>query len=671
MSGWLAALRFQPVVPASLLLALAALAGLVCLVALLGRARGVWLRLAAFTVGLLYLAGPQRVIRTGTVLPRIAVLAVDQSASMRVGNRARLAEAAAARIAHQAAQMPGLQVRRVTFSNDGAGTTLFAALARALADIPPAQRAGVIAITDGAIADVPPHFPLPLNALITARGEQTDRRLRVLDAPGYGIVGQSVSIRFVVDDLGAAGSRPAHVVATRNGQILARITVRTGQAARITVPIDHAGPSVLALSVDKLPGEASTLNNRVAIAINGVRDRLRVLLISGEPNQGERTWRRLLKSDPSVDLVHFTILRPPGKDDFTPLDQLALIAFPIRELFVEKIKQFDLIILDRFSESGLLPPSYVDNIVSYVRNGGALLVSAGPEFAETSSVAQGPIGDILPALPLPHDAVVDGAFRPVVTRLGKRDPVTENLPGASADGPPHWGQWYRRIAVGPVHGDVLMNAGASGKPLLILNRVDKGRVALLLSDQIWLWARGHDGGGPQAELLRRVAHWLMKQPELDENALVAQVTNGRVAVERHGIDKLPPNARLSVTDPDGKTTEIPWKITPDGREMAGFAAPVPGLWRLRAGRLTTYVAVPPSDPVEFADLRATARRLRPVARGVHWLDPEGAPSLDALALIRGRALALTGLSTAPLLPAYVALPLLLLLLLGAWRREGR
>ncbi len=670
MIALLGTLRFQPLLPAWALLSLAAVALAACLLPLARRTRGgVW-RLAAFAVGLLFLAGPQRIIRSGTALPRIALLAVDQSASMQIGNRAALAATAADALERDASGAHFLQLRRVTFSNDGSGTHMFSALDRALADIPPAQRAGVIAITDGGIADVPKHFPLPLDVLLPARGEQTDRRLTLLDAPGYGIVGQSVMLRFVVQDLGTAQGRPAIVTATRNGLSLAHLTVTTGQPASLRVKLDHAGPSVIDLQVAPLPHEASVLNNQVAVRINGVRDRLRVLLISGEPNQGERTWRRLLKSDPAVDLVHFTILRPPGKDDFTPLDQLALIAFPIRELFVEKIQKFDLIILDRFSEANLLPPSYIDNIVTYVRQGGALLVSAGPEFADPGSVAASPIGAILPALPAATDAVVNGPFRAFVTALGKRHPVTENLPGDDP-GTPHWGEWYRHLAVGPTEGEVLMDAGKNGPPLLVLNRVDHGRVALLLSDQIWLWARGHQGGGPQAELLRRVAHWLMKQPELDENALVARSANGHVTAERHGLHALPPGSRLTVTAPDGKTSQVPWQTTQDGREIAGFAAPTPGLWQLASGRQRAFAAVSPPDPVEYADLRATATRLRKLASSIHWLQPDGPPRLSRLNLRRGRALALTGLSTTPLLPAYVTLPLLLLLLLIAWRREGQ
>ena len=81
--------------------------------------------------------------------------------------------------------------------------------------------------------------------------------------------------------------------------------------------------------------------------INGVRERLRVLMISGEPKQGERTWRNLLKSILPFDLVHFTILRPPEKDDFTPVAELSLIVFPIASCS-SRLHEFDLIIFDHY-----------------------------------------------------------------------------------------------------------------------------------------------------------------------------------------------------------------------------------------------------------------------------------------------------------------------------------
>jgi hypothetical protein len=666
-------IAFTPLLPWPLIALLGVLCAVPLVLGLLRRARGTLFRGAALLVAIAFLAGPQRVERTGTKLPAIALLAVDHSGSMQVGQRAALAEAAARKLTAEAARRPDLQLRRVDFTDGGAdGTRMFAAIDAALADIPPDQRAGVIAVTDGAISDAPKQFDLPLHALLAARGEQTDRRLRVTLAPGYGIVGQSVQLGFVVDDLGTAAGRTAHVTWTQDGAAAGDTDVTTGEPASISVPITRGGPTTIALEVSALPGEASLLNNRVALTINGVRDRLRVLLISGEPHEGERTWRRLLKSDPSVDLVHFTILRPPGKDDMTPLNQLALIAFPTRELFVEKIRQFDLIILDRFSEQALLPTSYLENIADYVRTGGALLVSAGPEYADTTSIADSPIGAVLPAAPTAGDAVVTGAFRPTVTALGRRHPVTENLPGdVAGGGVPHWGDWYRRIAVGQTEGDVVLQAGASGSPLLVLDHVGDGRVALLLSDQIWLWSRGHEGGGPQAELLRRVAHWLMKEPELDENALDASIAGGRLSIERHATAVADPAAKLEITDPDGTRTSMRLTTTAAGQEVASMPATTPGLWQVRFGSQAAFAAAAPADPTEWADLRATATVLRPLARSVHWLDPDGTPALDSLTLAHREALRLTGLRNVPLLPPWAALPLILLAVLAGWRREGR
>src|ERR1700733_14219081 len=558
----ISALRFDPLLPVWLIVALGVFAALIVALAATRRARGTLLRFAAFAVLLLWLAGPRPVPETRETLPDVGLLVVDHTASMQVGDRAQLAEEARAAIAAQAAKLPDLELRTITVPEQGdAGTRLFTMIDRALADIPRSRLAGTIAITDGQIHDIPTTTPggAPLNVLIPAKGEETDRRLRVIEAPGYGIVGKSVTLRVAIEDLGVTRrGGTANLTIRRDGDPPRVENVPVGVEQQIELPITRAGPTVVELSADKLPGEVSTLNNRAVVEINGVRDRLRVLLISGEPHPGERTWRRLLKADPSVDLVHFTILRPPEKDDLTPMNELALIAFPVRELFLEKLDEFDLIILDRFQNRGLLPLPYIANIARHVRDGGALLLSVGPEFSGTTSLAATPLGSVLPAGPSSRDAVVDGAFRPMVPDLGARHPVTEDLPGANVpDKPgsePAWGSWYRRIDPTDVHGEVLMQA-PDGAPLLVVDRVGKGRSALLLSDQIWLWSRGHQGGGPQAELLRRIAHWLMQEPELEENALTARVAEGRLTIERRSTDPNPPGA-VTVTDPDGKTSSL-------------------------------------------------------------------------------------------------------------------
>jgi hypothetical protein len=640
----------------------------------------------------LWLAGPRLVQETREGLRDIGLLVVDQSASMQVGDRARLAEAARQSIESQASRMPDLDLRTITVPEAGSdGTQLFAAIDRALADIPRSRFAGTLAITDGQIRDVPKVSPggAPLNLLLTGKGEETDRRLRVIEAPGYGIVGRSVTVRVVVDDLGTTEhSGPATLTVRRDGQLFQTSSVPVGVEQRISIPITRAGPSVVEMSTSPLAGEVSALNNRAVIEINGVRDRLRVLLISGEPHQGERTWRRLLKADPSVDLVHFTILRPPEKDDRTPLNELALIAFPVRELFVDKIGEFDLIILDRFQNRGLLPLPYLANIANRVRQGGALLMSVGPEFAGPSSLAATPLAGVLPGGPARDNAVVDQKFKPWVTALGQRHPVTETLPGANppdqTGAAPSWGDWYQRIVPGPVDGEVLMRS-PDGAPLLALDHVGEGRSALLLSDQIWLWSRGHEGGGPQAELLRRIAHWLMKEPDLEENALTARVVDGRLRVERRSIDGGPPGD-VVITDPDGAKTTRPLHADQPGTASVAVPAPTPGVWQVSQGTRSAYAAAGAADPPELADLRATATVVGPLARtsngGTHWLagaDPvelrqvgDGANASGAgwVGLERRRDHVVTGVAALDLLPGWVSLPVILGLLLLAWRREG-
>jgi hypothetical protein len=694
----IAALRFEPLLPLWAIAALSGLALLVVVLAAMRRARGTAWRLAGFTVLLLWLAGPRLVQETRENLTDIGLLVVDQTASMQIGERARLAEAARAKISQQATKLPDLELRTITVPESGdSGTRLFAAIDRALADIPRSRLAGTIAITDGQVHDIPDTPPggAPFNVLVPAKGEEIDRRLRVIEAPSYGIVGKTTTLRVAIEDLGVPHSAAtANLTIRRDGEPPRVENVPVGTEQRIDLPISRAGPTVVELAASTLPGEVSIINNRAVIEINGVRDRLRVLLISGEPHPGERTWRRLLKADPSVDLVHFTILRPPEKDDLTPLNELALIAFPVRELFLDKIHEFDLIILDRFQNRGLLPLPYIANIAEHVREGGALLLSVGPEFSGAASLAATPIGRVLPGIPASIGAVVEGQFRPRVTDLGQRHPVTEGLAGANPSKDPEvapgWGSWYRRIQPAEVHGEALLGTDG-GQPLLLLDRVGKGRVALLLSDQIWLWSRGHQGGGPQAELLRRVAHWLMQEPELEENALKARVADGRLTIERRSTDPAPPG-QVTITDPDSKTQTLDLNEVSPGRATANLPATTPGVWQASDGSRTAYAAAGAANPPELADLRATATLLRKLVRasggGVRFIgtgEPGAPPDVPELrrtepdrpaagsswiGLERRHDHLVTGIAALTLLPAWVALPLMLGLLVLAWRREG-
>ena len=684
-----AALRFDPAIPWWALAVLAAICLAAVVPALLRRARGgVW-RLVAFAVLFAWLSGPRLVRETRDTMPDIALLVLDRTASMDAAHRTATVDAARAQLQQQATHLGDLEWRTIEVPESGHdGTALFAAIDRALADIPRARLAGIVAVTDGQAHDLPdPALPAPLHVLLPADHEETDRRLRIVEAPAFGIVGHTVTLRVAVDDLGVPNpAATTRLVVRRDGEPPDVMQVRVGQETPIEVPVPRAGPIVVELQADPLPGEVSPINNRAVVTINGVRDRLRVLLVSGEPNPGERTWRRLLKADPAVDLVHFTILRPPERDDMTPLNELALIAFPVRELFQVKIHDFDLIILDRFQNRGILPTPYLRNIADYVRNGGGLLLSAGPEFSGITSLAPTPVGSVLPAHP---GEVVDGAFRPRVTDLGARHPVTENLPGwkpGSAE--PGWGSWYRHIVPEDAQGQSLM-ATPDGTPLLLLNHVGEGRVALLLSDQIWLWSRGHEGGGPQAELLRRIAHWLMKEPALDEEALRASVDGNTLHIERRSVQDAAA-ASVTITNPAGVASATALTQQSPGRATAEVPAPDPGVYQVSDGVHTAFAAATLANPLEYADLRATASVLQPVVRAsggsTHFIGATPAelhlpelrrtePGREAsgsgwIGLPRRRDHVVTGVEAIPLLPPWAALPLLLALVVVAWRQEG-
>jgi hypothetical protein len=677
-------LIFAPWIPVWALAALAAAGVALTALAARGRGAGPWWRLLPLAALLLGLANPRLTEEEFTALDDVALLLVDDSASMGVGHRHDQAEAALADMLAKLKKLAGLEVRVERYkpaAGRDEGTQLVHALDRALADVPRSRFAGAIMITDGEVNDVPPNYEPggPIHALIAGQHSERDRRLVIDQAPTFGIVGNKATLAFHVEDPGFGGD--VAVTLRKDGGAPETITVPLNQPATLDVPLDHAGPNLVELEAAAVPDELTLANNRAAMMINGVRDRLRVLLVSGEPHAGERVWRNLLKADPSVDLVHFTILRQPEKTDGTPLRDLALIAFPTRELFEEKLHEFDLIILDRFRRRAVLPSNYYENIADYVRAGGALLVAAGPEFGGPDSPYQSALASVLPAAPTGRDLAEP--FVPLLTDLGRRHPVTAGLPGSDAD-PPHWGRWMRVIGSelkGP--GSVLMT-GADGAPLLVLDHVEQGRVAELLTDTAWLWSRGYDGGGPQAELLRRLAHWMMKEPQLEEEQLTAELRGDTLTVNRRSLE--PGGATVTVTAPDGSERKLALVDQGNGLATGRLTVDQDGLWRAADGKHVALAAAGSLAPVEMAELRATADKLKPLVEaadgGIAWIadglpelrrvEPGGAAAGNHwLGLRANHDRLVTALKDSPLLPA----PLLLLLGLGglvlAWWREGR
>ena len=678
---------FDPLVPMPVLWVLGAVAALMVAIALWRGLRGWPLRGLAFAALGLALLNPSLQEEDRKPLADIVILVVDESSSMGLSDRRAQSDQAVADITASVAALDNTELRVVRFGDgpEDAGSLAMTALAQAMAEEPRARIAATILVTDGQIHDLglAPALPAPLHVLLAGLAVDWDRRLIVTDAPAFAILGEETILKLKIEDQGAVPDgmgTEVDLTITVDAEEPVIYSVPLNEDLELPVTLPHGGMNVLQFSVAAVDGELTDRNNAAVVSMNGVRDRLRVLLVSGEPHTGERVWRNLLKSDPSVDLVHFTILRPPEKEDGVPVEELSLIAFPTRELFVEKIKEFDLIIFDRYRMRGILPMEYIDNVVKYVKEGGTVLVAAGPEFGAVDSLWRSPLAEILPVEPTSQ--VIEEGFRPKLTDLGRKHPVTEGLDAMAPAG--GWGRWFRVIDVIPLRGQIVMS-GPQDKPLLVLDRVEQGRVAVLASDQAWLWGRGYEGGGPQLELLRRLAHWMLKEPELEEETLTATARGDMLTVTRRTIADAPPGD-LTITAPDGAAVVLKMPELSPGRHAVDWKAPMLGLYRLQQDDLVRVVAVGPSAPREFVETIASGVGLEPIIAplqgGIVALE-SGTPDLRAVR--EGRPAAGRGwigitprgafvtqdLRVAALVPGWLLLLVAAGLAVVAWLVEGR
>ena len=686
------ALSFEPLVPwlwlAVLLVPVAALA----LYGLFARQRGAWLRLAAGVALGLALANPVLLDEEREPLKSVVALVVDRSQSQEIGDRTDMTDRAVAELQARLARFGQFEVRtveagRADAADDRTQTRLFGALESALRDVPPSRVAGAVMVTDGQVHDIPESaagLAGPLHALITGSEDEHDRRIRFEQAPRFGIVGRDLEMTYrVIAEPQETGEVEVRV--SVNGELRSVEKAQIGDVMPLSITVPTAGRNIVALSIAPVPGELTDANNRAIALVDGIRENLRVLLVSGEPHAGERTWRNLLKSDASVDLVHFTILRPPEKQDGTPINELSLIAFPTRELFVEKINDFDLIIFDRYQHRDVLPILYYDYIAEYVEKGGALLVAAGPEYAGEHSIARTPLMAALPALPTGN--VLEEGFFPRLTDTGKRHPVTRGLEGSGQE-PPRWSRWFRQVDIDRPEGEVVMQ-GAENRPLLLLDRKGEGRVGMLLSDQGWLWARGFEGGGPHVQLYRRLAHWLMKEPELEEERLTADGRGMTLSVTRQTMGDDPGPAR--VIGPTGRTFDVQLSQKEPGLFTGSAEVDAIGLYQVGNGELVTLAHVGPVNAPEFQDVVSTTETLAPLAKetggsvrrvsaGLTGLDLPGivpvsgggaASGRDWMGLRTTDDSILKAVTRTPLFGGFLGLGLLLLALGATWYREGR
>ena len=691
---------FSPFFPLWLMILLSTVVLSILFVAWLQKARRLGWRAGIFLGLLLALLNPSLIREQQAPLMDVVTIVVDESYSQQLGDRATRAQQALDRVTEQLSRFPSVETSIVYSDNTSAHhhfeTHLFAPGRTAVMNVPRIQHAGTIFITDGQVHDVPTSpneraLFAPVHVLLTGERKERDRHLVITQVPKFGIVGKMVSVTVHIED--TESSEPAggqiilHSISTNEQNTF---TVSPGSDLEMTLEIDHAGQNVFELILEPVAGELTEINNRIALVINGVHNQLFVLLVSGAPHAGERVWRNILKSDPSVDLVHFTILRSYEDIDSTPTKELSLIAFPVHELFEVKLNEFDLIILDQYQLRGFLTPHYLMKIAEYIRNGGALLEANGQIL---TTLTDTPLGEILPVAP---SNLLETPFYPKITDLGHYHPVTagllEDYSLVSQEDSERlwpWSPWFRQT-LGSVRRGMVLMSGAQDYPLLILDRVGEGRVAQLTSDHIWLWARNYDRGGPHAELLRRLIHWLMKEPELEENRLHAELSaNATLQIERHRL--IPEDQPVTITAPDGTTTTVTLTDHGHGRYMTHVPVPLLGLYQIHDSERSTVAAVGTLDIPEQAAMQTTQEPMTEIVSqtggGIYWLadfvDHGTFPAIRHREVGRSlvgdswfgihanRAYVTQGVTTLSFLPLMGILCVVIALSIITWYREGR
>jgi hypothetical protein len=673
---------FSYLIPFPLLMILAAIGIAVVLYARYLGLRGWPFRMLAAGFILLALSNPSLRIEERQGLSDIVLIVVDETSSHGLAERAAQTDLVLNQLQERISnENRDIEILRVKDGEKNSGTLIFSEIRQALSDIPTNRLGGIFIISDGQAHESFLGFPIdvPVHHIVIGEKRRFDRKLSVLNAPAFGIIGESVPMVLRVDDLDNeenAQSQSARIYARVGSGRIIEFSVPIGEDTELRVNVGNAGQNIIEFWIDPLKDELTDQNNRSVVVVNGVRDRLRVLLVSGAPHPGGRVWRNLLKSDSSVDLVHFTILRPPAKQDGVPVSELSLIAFPTRELFMEKIDDFDLIIFDRYKRRGILPRSYFENIARYVRDGGAILVAAGPDFASANSIYRSPLQDVLPAAPSAR--VIEERYVPAITDLGDRHPVTRGLPQQD-----NWGAWLRQIELIPERGQTLMT-GVDGRALLTLDRVGTGRVALLASDHAWLWYRGYEEGGPQQEFLKRLAHWLMKEPELEEESITVTIEGEKVEVRQQSLSETlePANMRT----PNGAISVINMEPSGPGEFAGAFVTPEQGIFEIRSNGIQRVFAKGAANPIEFFDPRPSLDVLAPLVsatKGAQIWALDGLPTIretrsgriaagrNWMGVVKNNAFATLGVRQSPLLPPWLYLLLALGSAVLGWLREGR
>jgi hypothetical protein len=478
---------------------------------------------------------------------------LDNSASQQYSGKLKRSEDVLESLRERIAEIPSLTARVYSLSefqnsddelSGDQSTRLLPALRKILSNLDEDRLSGVIFLSDGQVSDseettgselaqnINKHINKPFSVALSGNDSDLDAWITLNNYSKYGKVGSNAQITFTPhysDNNGAGINNISGVVDVLDdaGNVVESRQVSYGKQVQITLPITKPRLNRYLLALRPVSGELSRINNMLPIELNGIRERMKVLLVTGKIYQGQRLWRNFLKSDPSIDLVHFNILRDVSDNPSAPEYELSLIPFPIFELFGEGIHKFDLIILDQYQGNFQIPEIYLNQVASYVTQGGSLLYVAGDSPDATMAIENSEFQSVLPIVPRGESILRSFKVKP--SGLGISHPVTGNFApnlGSSAS-------WQRAEKVGSIKKNAqILLEDETANPILAMAEFGKGRSATLLSDQLWIWSVNHQGGGPFQQLARNIIHWLLREPDLEPGQIQASITNNQLTVSK-------------------------------------------------------------------------------------------------------------------------------------------
>ncbi len=653
-----------------------------------------YLRTLSFLVFLVFILNPQINKKNAEYHKDIVIVVSDMTQSIIETRKAKEVELISKDLSRQLKEIGNIEqiniklenYKKIELSNaKEIETSLFREVNNVINNLNIERLSGIIIITDGQIHDFHNYNKLlsktPIHYILVGNKNEKDRILKTTNIPKYAVLGKKYEIFVNIKD--NTEKKNLKTDFYLNEQLIDTKYLFPNKNYEIPLPTLSIGKNILEIRTEETDIEISKLNNYQIHEINGIQDKLKVMLISGEPNMGLRNLRNILNSDPNIELLHFTILRPPTKRDLTPVKELSLIPFPTQELFDADISKFNLIIFDQYGLQGILPPKYLDNISKFVVSGGALLDIVGRKYLTKDSLINSPIKQILPTIPLKN--ISNKRFRPELTKVGKRHPITNKLKNNYKE--KSWGEWTNYTRSQLNSGKALLHY--ENDPLLALDNVGKGRVVQILSSDSWIWQKSLNDKGPLIELIRNIIQWLLKNPKLEENFINLNKDNNLIKIKLNSISSGDINAKI--VTPSKEALKLKLIDKGNGIFEGEFKSLERGKFQITWKDKTKYFIINDMNNKEVEEITATDYKIKSYTEknntftknfNIFWKDRSTPKILriynnkilggkNWIGVVEKNVPKISENSKQKLLNWYIIFMLLIFLIFISWYKEGR